>query len=83
MTNGNYLQQVNKIKNTEWHGLEKQIFFMFADLHEPKPSKVCIDLIMKQTKVESSLILFIGDSDIDELTSQNAGIDFISINDIR
>ena len=39
VTNGNPLMQLNKIKQTEWHGLEKYLKVYFAEETRPMPGK--------------------------------------------
>jgi phosphoglycolate phosphatase-like HAD superfamily hydrolase len=77
LTNGNHLQQINKIRHTQWEGLEKRISFVFADLHEPKPSPVCLQLIQKQTNTDCRDMVFIGDSEIDYQCALNAKVPFL------
>ena len=81
VTNGNILQQLNKMKQIEWHGLEPYLTCYFANETLPKPEPDVLNLLMKDHKLERRDLLMIGNSDIDVLCSQSAGIDYINVAD--
>lgn len=76
-TNGNKLQQQNKIAQINWGGLHAiSIPVYFAADYEPKPSPMVIQAIMNDYGVSPGKVLFIGDSNSDEQSAHHAGIDF-------
>ena len=77
LTNGNPEQQLNKIKQTEWHGLEPYLTCYFADEIAPKPETDCIDMLIKDHKLQRRNVLMIGNSDIDRQCADASGIDLI------
>lgn len=82
LTNGNIVQQKNKIKHIQWDGLDKQIGFVFANEIVPKPSPEGIFHILKLTGIEKDKTILIGDSDIDLKCAINGGIAFVNISDL-
>ncbi len=79
LTNGNIVQQKNKIKHIQWDELDKQIGFVFANEIEPKPSPAGVFHILKITGIQVEKTIFIGDSDIDQACAQNSGIRYLDV----
>jgi FMN phosphatase YigB (HAD superfamily) len=79
VTNGNPEQQLNKIKQTEWHGLEEYLTCYFADESVPKPEPDVIHLLMKEHNLQRRNIMMIENSETDRLCAQACGIDFINV----
>ncbi|HTD97660.1 MAG TPA: HAD hydrolase-like protein [Mucilaginibacter sp.] len=77
VTNGNPEQQLNKIKQTEWNGLENYLTCYFADEIAPKPETDCIDLLIKNHNLQRRNILMIGNSDTDLRCAEACGIDYL------
>jgi phosphoglycolate phosphatase-like HAD superfamily hydrolase len=77
LTNGNPVQQLNKIKQTEWHGLEPYLICYFANETAPKPETDSIDLLIKNHNLRRRNVLMIGNSDIDRQCADASGIDLI------
>lgn len=75
-TNGNKLQQQNKIDQVNWGTLHAAIPVYFAADYEPKPSPLVIHAIINDHGVAPERVLFIGDSKSDEQAAHHAGIDF-------
>ncbi|GAC1311092.1 MAG: hypothetical protein NVSMB24_29760 [Mucilaginibacter sp.] len=78
VTNGNPEQQLNKIKQTEWHGLEEYLTCYFAEESVPKPEPDVIHLLMKEHNLQRRNIVMIENSETDRLCAQACGIDFIN-----
>jgi HAD superfamily hydrolase (TIGR01509 family) len=78
VTNGNPEQQLNKIKQTEWHGLEKYLVCYFADETLPKPEPDIIHLILKEHNLQRKDIVMIENAEEDRLCAQACGIDYLS-----
>jgi phosphoglycolate phosphatase-like HAD superfamily hydrolase len=78
LTNGEPQQQLNKIKQTEWHGLEQYLTCYFADEINAKPEPDAINYILKQHNLERRDVIMIGNTQIDKLCAEAAGVDFIA-----
>jgi phosphoglycolate phosphatase-like HAD superfamily hydrolase len=80
LTNGNPIQQKNKLSQLNIQDLLENIQIIYANEYEPKPSPFCINMIIEKENVQTKDIVFIGDSDVDEETAKNADINFINVN---
>ena len=79
VTNGNPIQQQNKIRQIEWEGINNKIVFVYANEIVKKPSlKLFMFLKSKYNLIEGQTIM-IGDSIIDETFASNSKISFINI----
>jgi FMN phosphatase YigB (HAD superfamily) len=81
VTNGNPQQQLNKIKQTEWHGLEQYLTVFFAEETMAKPEPDVIDELIKTHNLQRREIVMIENSKIDRLCAEACGIDYISVNE--
>lgn len=79
LVDGEPLQQVNKIKQLEWHGLEKYLKVYFSQEFEPKPSSKSIEFILDQHALKKNDILMIGNTLEDEGFALNVGVDYLAI----
>jgi phosphoglycolate phosphatase-like HAD superfamily hydrolase len=79
LTNGDPQQQLNKIKQTEWHGLEQYLTCYFADEINAKPEPDAIHHILKQHNLERRDTLMIGNAQSDKLCAESSGIDFLEM----
>jgi len=77
LTNGTPEQQLSKIKQTEWHGLEPYLTCYFADEIAPKPETDSLDLLIKNHNLQRRNILMIGNSDVDRQCADASGVDLI------
>jgi HAD superfamily hydrolase (TIGR01549 family) len=82
-TNGNRIQQENKISSIDWGGLINGINIVYCNDFEPKPSPVSLQHIIAVEKVTPEDVVFIGDSDTDKIAAEGAGIDFIFSNNLN
>jgi len=82
VTNGEPLQQLNKMKHVEWHGLEPYLTCYFANETAPKPETDALELLMKDHNLQRRDLIMIGNLDTDKLCAQTIGIDYINIADI-
>jgi HAD superfamily hydrolase (TIGR01549 family) len=81
ITNGNPVQQKNKVKHINWHGIAEAITFIYANEYAPKPDQTSF----QQTKIKNhdlNKTIMIGDSETDLLFAKNVGIDFLNINQL-
>jgi FMN phosphatase YigB (HAD superfamily) len=79
VTNGNPVQQLNKIKHTDWQGLEKYLTCYFAEEVAPKPEPDIVHLILNKHQLQRREMLMIGNTDVDRLCAESCGINFISL----
>jgi len=79
VTNGNPEQQLNKIKQIEWVGLEPYLTCYFANETAPKPETDCIDLLIKDRNIQRRDILMIGNTDTDVQCAEASGVDFVKV----
>ncbi len=79
LIDGDPLQQVNKIKQMEWHGLEKYLKVYFSEEFEPKPSANSINFIMESNKINKNELLMIGCSNQDEEYALTISLEYLSV----
>lgn len=80
ITNGNPIQQKNKIAQIDWKGFDQQIEFFCADEWKRKPAIDVFEVIMKKyADATFSDFIMIGDSKTDEEFAINCGIDFTNV----
>lgn len=79
LVDGDPIQQLNKIRQTEWHGLEKYLKVYFSNEFEPKPSQKSLEFIIDQHPLKREEILMVGFDVIDEEYAINAGIDYLLV----
>ena len=81
VTNGDPAKQLNKIKQTEWHGLEQYLIVYFTDESKPKPETDAIDMLIKEHNLQRRDIVMIEDAEIDRLCAEASGIDYINVSE--
>ena len=79
VTNGNPEQQLNKIKQAEWHGLEKYLIVYFAEEKAPKPETDIIDQLIVEHNLQRREMVMIGNSATDIQCAEAAGIDYMGL----
>jgi len=79
VTNGNPAQQLNKIKHTEWHGLEKFLVCYFADEVLPKPEPDIINQMLAEHNLQRRDIVMIGNTNNDLLCAEASGVDYVNV----
>ncbi len=77
--NGNAEQQLNKIKYTEWHGLDKYLICYFADEFKPKPEPDVIHKIIHDHGLQRRDLIMVGNCKADESAAQAGGIDYLAV----
>lgn len=82
LTNGNKIQQQNKLENINWNGIEIKPKVVFANDYSPKPSPEGINHIVTLTNVDRNNVVMIGDSDSDRECALSAGINFIIVSEL-
>ncbi|MGI4749662.1 MAG: HAD family hydrolase [Janthinobacterium lividum] len=81
LTNGDPEQQLNKIRQTEWNGLEKYLICYFASETKPKPEPDALHQILADHNLQRRDLVMIGNSPADELCAQAAGVDYANLFD--
>nr|MBC7614081.1 HAD hydrolase-like protein [Pseudopedobacter sp.] len=79
LTAGDPKQQLNKIKQTEWNGLDKYLKVYFTDEFEKKPSAVAIQNILLENQLNKEEVVIIGKIEEDRVMAENCGIDYKSL----
>ncbi|GAB2981940.1 hypothetical protein GCM10027049_17890 [Mucilaginibacter puniceus] len=79
VTNGNPAQQLNKIKQTEWHGLEPYLTCYFAEETKPKPETDSLELLLTDHNLLRKDILLIENSETDKLFAEACGVDYLNV----
>jgi FMN phosphatase YigB (HAD superfamily) len=79
VTNGSPAQQLNKIKHTEWHGLEKFLICYFAEEVLPKPEPDIINQILADHDLRRRDIVMIGNTNNDLLCAEASGVDYVNV----
>ncbi|WP_374163449.1 HAD family hydrolase [Arcticibacter sp. MXS-1] len=77
VTGGDPIQQLNKIRQTEWNGLEKYLRVYFADELKPKPAPDVLMHILEIHHLVAEEVLITGSDRLDAVFAANAGIDFV------
>jgi len=80
VTNGNSALQLNKIKQTEWHGLEAYLTCYFAEEILPMPEPDVLHLLMKEHDLSRRDLILIGQSEAMALCAEACGVDYYSVN---
>lgn len=82
LIDGDPIQQLNKIKQIEWHGLEQYLKVYFSAEFEPKPSQKSLQYIIEQNQLAKQELLMVGFGAADEEYAINAGIDFLFVTNL-
>lgn len=77
VTNGNPQQQLNKIRQVEWHGLEQYLICYFANEYALKPEPDVIHTLIQEHDLQRRDIVMIGSTKTDELSAEAGGIDYL------
>jgi phosphoglycolate phosphatase-like HAD superfamily hydrolase len=78
-TQGDAMQQLNKIKQIEWQGLENYMTVYFAEEIGEKPGVKGIDLITGRHELGPDELLMIGATETDRLCAAGAGINYLQV----
>lgn len=81
LTNGNPVQQLNKIKQTEWHGLEPYLTCYFAEETKPKPETDSFELLISDHNLQRRDVVVIGNSETDVLFAEACGVDYLGVSE--
>lgn len=79
VTAGDPIQQLNKIRQIEWNGLEKYLRVYFADELKPKPAPDVLLQVLQDRNLGAQDVLVAGIDPLDAVFAGNAGIDFVKV----
>jgi FMN phosphatase YigB (HAD superfamily) len=79
ITNGDPEQQLNKIRQLEWNGLEKYLTVYFANELKPKPETDVLEHLLSQHNYLRKDLIIFGASGTDREFALAAGVDYIEI----
>jgi putative hydrolase of the HAD superfamily len=81
ITNGNVIQQMNKVQSIDFKGLIENFEIVYANNFSPKPFPLAYEKMKEMITFNSCV--YIGDSDVDEQFALNAGISFLNVSLFR
>lgn len=79
---GDSLMQLNKIRQIEWNGLEKNLIVYFSEESEPKPGTKGIEMILERHDLKPEQMVLIGTKSADQKCALNAKIEFLAIEEV-
>lgn len=79
LVSGDPEQQLNKIRQMEWAGLEQYLRVYFADEIAPKPSIESLEYLIERHMLTKEDILLIGQSNLDEQLAGSLGIKLLNV----
>lgn len=79
VTGGNQTQQLNKIKQIEWNGIEKYFTMYFTEESSPKPETGSLEIILKDHNLRRRDLVIIGASQTDQQYAAAGGVDYIDV----
>ncbi len=79
LTAGKPEQQLNKIKQTEWNGLDQYLKVYFADEFASDSSTEALSYLLRENNLVADDILIVGHSNTQKENAALAGIDFFKI----
>lgn len=82
VTNGVPDIQLNKIKQTEWNGIEKYLKVYYAHETKLKPETDVLTYILSENNMLRNEALIVGESEVDEEFASASGVDYIHIHDL-
>lgn len=77
---GNPAMQLNKIKQTEWKGLEQYLTVFFTEEFEPEND--ALKLIIEQHQLDRAKVLIIGNTTFAETSSRVNDVDYLNVNEL-
>lgn len=82
LTNGKPEVQINKIRQTEWNGLEQYLKVYYAGELNLKPEPDALSYIMKEHNLNRNEILIVGANETDSEFAVSCGVDFLHVSEI-
>lgn len=79
---GDPLMQLNKIRQVEWNGLEKNLIVYFSEESEPKPSIKGIEMILERHDLKPTEVVLIGTKTADQECATTAKLAYLPIDQV-
>ena len=79
ITNGRPEIQLNKIRQTEWNGLEQYLKVFYAEEIKSKPEPDVLTYILTDTNLVRKDIVIVGATQVDEDFAASCGVDYIDV----
>lgn len=76
---GDSLMQLNKIRQVEWNGLEKNLIVYFSEESEPKPSTKGIEMILERHTLKPEQMVMIGNETADQECAAKAKMEYLPV----
>jgi phosphoglycolate phosphatase-like HAD superfamily hydrolase len=80
LVSGNPATQLNKIKQTEWNGLEKYLTVFFTEEFEPEQE--ALKLIIEKQELKKERVLLIGNSKFAKSSALKCKVDHLDVNEL-
>ncbi|WEK18084.1 MAG: HAD hydrolase-like protein [Candidatus Pedobacter colombiensis] len=80
LVSGNPGMQLNKIKQTEWNGLEKYLTVFFTEEFEPEQD--ALKLIIEKQELKKDTVLLIGNSKFAKNSALKCKIEYLIVNEL-
>ncbi|TKC65617.1 haloacid dehalogenase [Pedobacter hiemivivus] len=80
LVSGNPTTQLNKIKQTEWNGLEKYLTVFFTEEFEPEQD--ALKLIIEKQELKKERVLLIGNSKFAKSSALKYKMDYLDVNEL-
>ncbi len=81
VTGGDRTQQLNKIRQIEWNGIEKYFTMYFTEESAPKPETASLEIILKDHRLLRRDLVIIGATETDQQYAAAGGVDYIDVRD--
>ncbi|MEO5912314.1 MAG: HAD family hydrolase [Pelobium sp.] len=79
LTSENPVQQLNKIKQTEWNGLDRYLKVYFSQEFGIDATKEALNYLMKENQLKKEEVLMIGRKESNRVIAVESGIDYKEI----
>jgi phosphoglycolate phosphatase-like HAD superfamily hydrolase len=80
LISGNPEQQLNKIKQVEWNGLEQYLRVYFSDEIAEKPAPDSLEFLVQSHELDKDQTLVIGNNEADGEMARQAGVKYLKAN---
>jgi phosphoglycolate phosphatase-like HAD superfamily hydrolase len=83
LVHGDPAEKLNRIRQTEWHGLDKRIKVYFSQELFAAGHNGPLQFILQDNRLLPEEVLFIGRSGTDSDAAKRAGVDYLDLDDCR
>jgi phosphoglycolate phosphatase-like HAD superfamily hydrolase len=83
VTNGNVLQQKNKVKQIQWGSALGQIPIVYANDLAPKPAPASFLQLKSEYGLTETSTIMVGDTETDAGFARNSGIAFLQVDQLK